>query len=55
MDSPFISLFILIFFVLFAYLYIIVTNKQSHNHYSPFHRKDSDADVDRHLAGYKQK
>jgi hypothetical protein len=54
MDSPFLSLFILILFVLFAYLYMRITNKRSHNHF-PFGEKDIGTNVERHFAGYKQK
>jgi preprotein translocase subunit YajC len=45
MESPFDSSFILMCFVVFAYLYMMIINRRS---------QKSEEDVERHYAGYKQ-
>ena len=54
MDSPFGSLFILIFFILFAYLYMIITDRRSQKDDFPSNKRDGEADVERRFAGYKK-
>lgn len=55
MESPFGSSLILIFFVVFAYLYLMIINRLTHNKDFLSAWKDGEVDIERHLEGYKQR
>jgi hypothetical protein len=51
MESSFDHSMILLLMVVFAYLFLMVINRRPPGNSVP---KDGEADIERHLAGYKQ-